>query len=151
MKRTVKIILAVVAVVATLFGFSLLTGCTKEPNITVVMPTTTVEVLSTEAVITPSTSIAYFSDEDLYVQDVTNQTDLEYGMDDSTIIDYGYTICTYLASGGTGGEVAAVIAQSAIDNGLTADIAGQFGTMAVLAVTYLCPEYTSQIRIGLQG
>lgn len=117
-------------------------GAKAEP-----LPTTTTSTstTSTTTTSTTSTTLPRLTDEDLYVLDVVDYTDLDLWYDDWTILEFGRTVCEYFDTGGTSAGLAEIIYDAGIANGTSEEIMLDFASAAGFAVSRLCPEHSSRV------
>jgi len=89
---------------------------------------------------TPDTpDVPSYSDEELYL-DAVNGTGNSYilSTSDSELLDYGWTICGLFDDGYGIADIVEVV----VENAVTEEEAGAWGSITGAAIVYLCPEYS---------
>lgn len=124
-----------------------LISCTTKE--VVYMPATTVEttVVETTAVQTtmpepePSITLSTSTKEVLYLSNVKDNTLLDIYFDDDFLVEFGYLVCDFFATGGTQEALFNIIIQVVYDNNLAESVTGDLAYAAGAGVVAFCPEY----------
>lgn len=126
------------------------TACTVQvaaPESAPTSTTTTVEATTT-TVAPPTSPETYLTappttapdPERLFVADVLRETSLGSSLTTRQIIDFGWAVCTYLTSGGTGEGVIELIMQAGSETGASDQMMLDYAGASGLAVARLCPS-----------
>ena len=108
---------------------ALMVGCTVERTIVQEPAPTTIP-----AETTPETTE---SDEDGFLASLHSQVPITRGIDDLTLLDTAWAVCTAISGGATLDDIASTIIASAS----SAESEDMLTWVSVYAVMYLCPEY----------
>ena len=95
---------------------------------------------ATVQVATPQTSPPVVSKDDTFLT-MVHANIPSVTMSDGELLNFAYTICSYLDAGNSTDDVIAIAAQAAIDNGLSESEIDDLGKILGYAVGAYCPEY----------
>ena len=109
---------------------ALMVGCTVERTIVQEPSPTTIPAETTPE---PAES-----DEDGFLASLHSQVPITRGIDDLTLLDSAWAVCTAISNGATLDDIASTIIASASD----AESEDMLTWVSVYAVMYLCPEYS---------
>jgi hypothetical protein len=140
MRKTLTVLLAISATACTVQVTPSQSAPTTTPVETTAAPTTsTSEVFLT----TPPTEA--FDPEQEFVRDVLRETSLGSSLTTRQIIDFGWAVCDYLVTGGTGDGVIDLILQAGSETGASEQIMLDYAGASGLAVAWLCPDQSWKI------
>lgn len=122
------------------------TGCTVQvggrSSAPVTVPSTTTTTVTVPATTVPVTTARPPDEDDLYLADVKATTDFGLWYDDTQIVDYGHTVCDYVAAGGDSSGFVAIIVDAGAESDASDTMMMAAAAAADLAISDLCPELT---------
>ena len=121
---------------------ALMVGCTVERTIVQEPAPTTIPAETTPETTPaptqpPTTPAPAGGDEDGFLASLHSQVPITRGIDDLTLLDTAWAVCTAISGGATLDDIASTIIASAS----SAESEDMLTWVSVYAVMYLCPEY----------
>lgn len=123
-------------------------GVTIEPKADLApipVTTTLVNVVTTVTMPPVTTPPVQQNPQDLYIDQLGQQTTLLATVPRATLVQLGWTICEFYGAGGTTNELSNMLIQSAINSGADDAVLAQYTTLVAVAVATLCPQYAPRV------
>lgn len=117
-------------------------ACTREIVVVQEAPTTTTAATTTTEAPPETTEppVEYISDDELFLNAVSDETSLGMSFSDRELLDLGNTMCQFLRAGGTADELIQMIVDTGMSSGVSEQVMLDYAGLAGLAVRFLCPD-----------